>query len=84
MSAAPGLVLITGMSGAGRTTALHALEDLGYEAVDNLPLALLDRVAPPPLLERAPGRPTAVGIDVRGRDFSAAALTGALDRKSVV
>ena len=34
-------VLVTGMSGAGRTTALKALEDLGYEAVDNLPLSLL-------------------------------------------
>lgn len=79
MSAAPGLVLITGMSGAGRTTALHALEDLGYEAVDNLPLGLLERVAPPPLLDAAQGRPTAVGIDVRSRDFSAAALKGALD-----
>src|SRR5476649_2714987 len=34
-------VLITGMSGAGRATALHALEDLGYVAVDNMPLPLL-------------------------------------------
>src|ERR1700753_2924264 len=34
-------VLITGMSGAGRGTALHALEDLGYVAVDNVPLPLL-------------------------------------------
>ena len=35
------LTLVTGMSGAGRTTALRALEDAGYEAVDNLPLSLL-------------------------------------------
>ncbi len=34
-------VVITGMSGAGRSTALHAMEDLGYVAVDNLPLPLL-------------------------------------------
>lgn len=34
-------VLVTGMSGAGRGTALHALEDLGYVAVDNVPLPLL-------------------------------------------
>ncbi|MCG8434446.1 MAG: RNase adaptor protein RapZ, partial [Gammaproteobacteria bacterium] len=32
------VVLVTGMSGAGRSTALKILEDLGYEAVDNLPL----------------------------------------------
>ena len=35
------LVIITGPSGAGRTTALDALEDLGFEAFDNLPLSLL-------------------------------------------
>ena len=35
------LLLVTGMSGAGRSTALKALEDMGFEAVDNLPLSLL-------------------------------------------
>ena len=34
------LVLVTGPSGAGRSTALRSLEDLGYEAIDNLPLSL--------------------------------------------
>ena len=34
------LVLVTGPSGAGRSTAIHALEDMGYEAIDNLPLSL--------------------------------------------
>ena len=38
------LVLVTGPSGAGRTTAIRALEDLGYEAIDNLPLSLLPRL----------------------------------------
>jgi UPF0042 nucleotide-binding protein len=38
------VVLVTGMSGAGRTATLKALEDLGYEAVDNLPLSLLNRL----------------------------------------
>ncbi|MBX6369985.1 MAG: RNase adapter RapZ [Rhodospirillales bacterium] len=57
------LVLVTGMSGAGRSTALKALEDLGYEAVDNLPLSLL------PSLSDA-GGPVAVGIDVRTRGFA--------------
>ena len=35
------LVLITGMSGSGKTIALHALEDLGYFCIDNLPPNLL-------------------------------------------
>jgi len=35
------LMVVTGMSGAGRSTALKAFEDMGYEAVDNLPLSLL-------------------------------------------
>ena len=37
------VVLVTGMSGAGKSTALKVLEDLGYEAIDNLPLYLLSR-----------------------------------------
>ena len=38
------LVLVTGMSGAGRSTALKELEDLGFEAIDNIPLAMLDNI----------------------------------------
>ena len=41
------VVLVTGMSGAGKSTALKVLEDLGYEAIDNLPLHLLSRVLAP-------------------------------------
>jgi UPF0042 nucleotide-binding protein len=59
------LVLVTGMSGAGRSTALKALEDLGYEAVDNLPLSLLD-----PLVAAGPAHPVAIGVDVRTRGFT--------------
>ena len=40
-SLADRVILVTGMSGAGRTTALKVLEDLGSEAVDNLPLRLM-------------------------------------------
>ena len=36
------ILLVTGLSGAGLSTALKSLEDLGYKAVDNLPLALVD------------------------------------------
>ena len=65
------LVLVTGMSGAGKSSALKALEDLGYETVDNLPLSLLDT-----LLAASGGyaRPLAVGIDIRTRDFAATPL----------
>jgi len=60
------VVLVTGPSGAGRSTAINALEDLEFEVIDNLPLSLWPRLldgAPPP-------RPLALGLDVRNRDFS--------------
>lgn len=64
----PSLVLVTGPSGAGRSTAVHALEDLGFEAIDNLPLSFLRR-----LYEATePGVALVLGIDVRNRDFSVA------------
>ncbi len=70
------LVLVTGPSGAGRTTAIRALEDLGYEASDNLPLSLLPRLLDGP----DPDKPMALGIDARNRDFSTFALIEAIDR----
>ena len=69
------LVLVTGPSGAGRSTAIKALEDLGCEVIDNLPLSLVPR-----LLDGGDlGRPVALGIDVRNRDFSATALIELID-----
>ena len=41
-AAEPRLLLVTGLSGAGKSTVLKVLEDLGWEVVDNLPLALLE------------------------------------------
>jgi UPF0042 nucleotide-binding protein len=70
------LILITGPSGAGRSTAIHALEDLGYEVIDNLPLSLIPRLIEGPPL----GRPIALGLDVRNRDFNATALIALIDR----
>lgn len=70
------LVLVTGPSGAGRTTAIRALEDLGYEAIDNLPLSLLPRLLDGP----APDKPLALGVDARNRDFSTFGLIEAIDR----
>ncbi|TNF62998.1 MAG: RNase adapter RapZ [Rhodobacteraceae bacterium] len=70
------LVLVTGPSGAGRSTAIHALEDLGYETIDNLPLSLVPRLLDGPPM----GQPLALGIDVRNRDFSAQGLIELIDR----
>ena len=70
------IVLVTGPSGAGRTTAIRALEDLGYEVIDNLPLSLIPR-----LIDGAPlARPIALGLDVRNRDFNATALIELIDQ----
>lgn len=71
----PRLVFVTGPSGAGRSTAIRVLEDLGYEAIDNMPLSLLPRL----LEDGQPARPMALGIDVRNRDFSTSALIEAID-----
>jgi UPF0042 nucleotide-binding protein len=65
------VLLITGMSGAGKSTALSMLEDLDYEAIDNLPINLL-----PSLIELAMKKDPdhinpalAIGVDVRTRNF---------------
>ena len=73
---APRLLLITGPSGAGRTTAIGALEDMGFETIPNLPLGLLSRLLDGP----APTRPLALGFDIRSRDFSPAAMIEVVDR----
>ncbi len=70
------LVLVTGPSGAGRSTAINVLEDLGYEAIDNLPLSLIPRLLDGP----ARPVPLALGLDVRNRDFSVANLIELIDR----
>ena len=73
---APLVVIVTGMSGAGRTTVINALEDLGYEAINNFPLSLIDRLVEP---SESDGRPIAIGIESRTRGFSTRALNEAVD-----
>lgn len=68
-------VLVTGPSGAGRSTAINVLEDLGFEAIDNLPLRLLPTLLGSP----AADRPMALGVDTRNRDFSTAAVLEAIE-----
>lgn len=76
VSAEHQLVLVTGPSGAGRSTAINALEDLGFEVIDNLPLSLVPRLTDGPPI----GRPIGLGIDVRNRDFNATALIELIDQ----
>jgi len=63
----PRLLLVTGMSGAGKSTVLDALEDMGWDVVDNLPADLLDSFVHGTSQCRT--IPAAVGMDVRSRGF---------------
>lgn len=76
MTSKQSIILVTGPSGAGRTTAVRALEDIGFEVIDNMPLSLIDRV-----IEGQPlDRPLVLGLDVRNRDFTVNAVIGVIDR----
>lgn len=61
------ILLVTGLSGAGLSTALKSLEDIGYKAVDNLPLALVDALLSAP---EGAEKNIAIGIDSRTWDFN--------------
>lgn len=63
------IVLVTGLSGAGKTTALRVLEDLGWEAIDNFPVRLLDRLIGAETATSEPRPPLAIGFDSRTRGF---------------
>lgn len=65
------VVLVTGPSGAGRSTAINTLEDLGFEAIDNIPVSLIPRLIDG---ANALAQPLALGIDARNRDFSVEGL----------
>lgn len=69
------LVLITGMSGAGKGVALKTLEDSGFEAIDNLPLAYLRDVAE----SSARSGNLAITLDIRSRDFAASTFIATIN-----
>ncbi|MCJ7422198.1 RNase adapter RapZ [Sphingomicrobium astaxanthinifaciens] len=71
------LLVVTGMSGAGKSTALDTLEDWGWDIVDNLPVAMLEPYVAQDVGADPP--PMAVGIDMRSRGFSTDALLETLD-----
>ena len=70
------ILLITGVSGAGKTTVLKTLEDLGWETVDNFPIKLAAQLLKIPASggEEGPNTPLALGFDSRTRGFDAGAL----------
>ncbi len=68
------ILIVTGLSGAGKSTSLKTLEDAGWETVDNLPLMMIDRLLAAPVPEghdASEDRPLAIGIDSRTRGFAA-------------
>jgi RNase adaptor protein for sRNA GlmZ degradation len=77
-SPAPPILIVSGMSGAGKSSTLKALEDMDYEAVDNLPLGLVDTLFNSAEGGDGPPRPLAFGIDTRTRLFDAEALVARL------
>lgn len=80
------VILVSGVSGAGRSSSLKLLEDLGYEAVDNIPLSLVSRLilggdgysSDAKIVSEGP--PLAVGVDIRTRDFDTTDFLKLLDR----
>lgn len=66
------VLLVTGVLGAGKTTALRALEDLGWEAIDNFPIRLLERLIDNPegVGQGDAAAPMAIGFDSRTRGFN--------------
>ncbi|MFO1141290.1 MAG: RNase adapter RapZ [Amaricoccus sp.] len=64
------IVVVSGPAGSGRSTAIGALEDLGFEAIDNLPISFVPRL----FSGGSGGRAVVVGIDPRNRDFTVARL----------
>ncbi|WP_262692129.1 RNase adapter RapZ [Kordiimonas aestuarii] len=71
------LVIVTGLSGAGKSSALHAFEDIGYQAIDNLPLTMLSQLVDEAISGQSKA-PIAVGIDSRTLHFSPSQFEKAL------
>ncbi|MEM7781447.1 MAG: RNase adapter RapZ [Pseudomonadota bacterium] len=73
------LLLVTGLSGAGKSTTLDVLEDLGWETIDNFPVRLLERLVGEPRNDpKATRAPLAIGFDSRTRGFVPAEIIALL------
>ena len=73
------IIIVTGLSGAGRTSALKIFEDIGFEVIDNLPIFLIEKV-----IESKVKRNLAVGIDARTRDFDPKKFSRLIEKKKKV
>jgi len=77
MSKQTRLLIVSGLSGSGKSVALHVLEDLGYYCIDNMPAALLKSLVDEIMRqEKLPDSRVAVGIDARNRRSDLASLPG--------
>ncbi len=70
------VIIVSGMSGGGKSTALHALEDLDYYCIDNLPGAMLPDFGPHILANPGLFQKVALGIDARSREFDPNVVLG--------
>ena len=73
------ILIVTGLSGAGRTSALKILEDFGFEAIDNIPFFFLKNI-----IEVKIKKTLALGIDVRSRDFDAKKIVSLIKKKKIL
>ena len=64
------LIIITGSSGAGRTTAINVFEDIGFESIDNIPISMIENL----VLAKNRNKNLALGVDIRTREFSPESL----------
>ncbi len=74
------VLLVTGVLGAGKTTALRVLEDLGWEVIDNFPIRLLERLIDAPDPDELEHAPLAIGFDSRTRGFNPHAIMELVER----
>lgn len=73
----PRVIIVTGMSGAGKSTALEVLEDLGFETIDNAPVRLIEGLIPTAPTDDA--LPIAIGVDSRTRGYDPVAILALVD-----
>ncbi|MDR3524947.1 MAG: RNase adapter RapZ [Acetobacteraceae bacterium] len=80
MSPRKRVVIVSGLSGAGKASTLHALEDIGFEAIDNPPLSFVEELVARPGLDGMEGQQIAFGVDARSRGFKVENVLSTLER----
>ncbi|HEY9119707.1 MAG TPA: RNase adapter RapZ, partial [Marinobacter sp.] len=64
------LIIVSGRSGSGKSTALHVLEDLGFYCIDNLPIGLLSPLIQEAAAQTSPGRLKKMAVSIDARNLS--------------